>query len=138
MKIENFRRINKSRSVHVRIVSSITNSSSVKACKSNAKYYMLEYSFVSMKTMTFYKTSHPGSNSFSQVDYIFTTTKLLSIAVFIIYITFMEQFINKYGKRQFCFGRFSSRCFKMYFSKLLHCKSDHCRPYQISKCISKL
>ena len=35
--------------------------------------------------MTFYKTSHPGSNSFSQVDYIFTTAKSLSTAVFIIY-----------------------------------------------------
>ena len=57
---------------------------------------MLEYCFVSMKTMTFYKTSHPGSNSFSQADYIFTTAKSLSIAVFIIYFMFMEQF--KYSK----------------------------------------
>ena len=57
---------------------------------------MLEYCFVSMTTMTFYKTSHPGSNSFSQVDYIFTTAELLSIVVFIIYFMFMEQF--KYRK----------------------------------------
>ena len=58
---------------------------------------MLEYCFVSIKTMTiFYKTSHPGSNSLSEVDYIFTTAKSLSIAAFIIYFMFMEQF--KYGK----------------------------------------
>ena len=57
---------------------------------------MLEYCFVSMKTITFYKTSHPGSNSFSQVDYIFTTEKSLSIVVFVIYFMLMAQF--KYGK----------------------------------------
>ena len=50
---------------------------------------MLEHRFISMKTMTFYKTSDPGSNSFSQVDYIFATAKSLSIAVFIIYFMFM-------------------------------------------------
>ena len=63
--------------------------------------------FVSMKNMIFYKTSHTGSNSFSQVDYICTTAKSLSIAVFIIYFMFMEQF--KYGKCS-CYSLFSPVC----------------------------
>ena len=43
----------------------------------------LEYCFVSMKTVARCKT-HPGSDSFSQVNYIFTKVKTISIAVFII------------------------------------------------------
>ena len=42
------------------------------------------------------RKTHPGSNLFSQVDYILTITKSLSIAVFIIKFMFKAQF--KYGK----------------------------------------
>lgn len=93
----------------------------------------LEYYFVWVKTMT-----HSGSNSFSQVDYIFTIAKSLSIVVFIIKFIFMEQF--KYGKCLHYWslvsfaldGFFCFRCYNMYFSKLIHCRSSHCQPISFS------
>ena len=51
---------------------------------------------------------------------------------------FMAQFkdgkYSHYVTRQFCFGWkcFCFRCYKMYFSKLIHCRSGHCWPFQIS------
>ena len=91
MKIKNYSWINKSRSVHVRIVLSIQTIQALKHVN-RMRNDMLEYCVVSMKTMTFYKTSHPGSNSFLRVEYIVTTAMSLSIAVFIICFMLMEQF----------------------------------------------
>jgi len=79
----------------------------------------LEYYFVWMKT-----TTHSGSNSFSQVDYIFTTAKSLSIVVFIIKFMFVEQF--KYGKCSHYWSLFSFALNNFFFaSSVTRCTSQN-------------
>ena len=79
--------------------------------------------------MTFYKTSHPGSNSFSQVDYIFTTAKLLSIAVLfyhLFYVTLWNN-LNTHIQQMFALLIACQFCFGLFFlaSAVLRCTSQN-------------
>lgn len=87
-KIENFSWVNNSRSVHAWIVFSNitgTNNSSIKSMRIECKIISLNIVLYRWKLRYFTRSKiHLGSNLFPQVDYTFTITRSLSIAIFII------------------------------------------------------